>query len=98
MPLVRLIYTSSISEQFTAADIGKILESARQHSTRTVITGILYFNKKFFLQCLEGSAVMLAILTIAYSRTLATPMLFNWITAKSAPSHSVTSHLNYSMY
>lgn len=54
MNLVRLIYTSTHSDTFEAKDIEDILITARNHNDRNAITGILTFNQKYFLQCLEG--------------------------------------------
>lgn len=55
MYLVRLIYTSTITEKFNHDDISQILEAARRNNGKHDITGILCFNNDQFLQCLEGS-------------------------------------------
>lgn len=55
MYLVRLVYTSLINENFSPQDIAHILESAKFHNKRKHLTGVLCFNRKIFLQCLEGS-------------------------------------------
>lgn len=55
MYLVRLVYASSIGESFNPDDIEQILESARKNNKRENVTGLLCFNRKYFLQCLEGS-------------------------------------------
>ncbi|NIB42376.1 BLUF domain-containing protein [Pseudomaricurvus alkylphenolicus] len=55
MYLVRLIYTSRVSETFKSSDIEGILEVARGKNERNNVTGLLCFNRRFFLQCLEGS-------------------------------------------
>lgn len=55
MFLVRLIYASQPSKSFKPEDIEKILVSARQNNVAKVVTGLLYFNQNYFLQCLEGS-------------------------------------------
>ena len=55
MFLVRLVYTSTISSQFKPDDVGSILECARANNDNNHVTGLLCFNRKFFLQCLEGS-------------------------------------------
>ncbi|EHD0094670.1 BLUF domain-containing protein [Vibrio vulnificus] len=54
MKLTRLIYTSTITEQMTHADVDAILESAKHNNLKLGITGILFFNSQHFLQCLEG--------------------------------------------
>ena len=54
MFLVRMVYCSKISEQFNATDIDHILESARRNNHKKHVTGLLCFNRKYFLQCLEG--------------------------------------------
>jgi hypothetical protein len=55
MFLVRLIYTSKTSSHFAPEDIENILEKARINNRKNNVTGLLCFNNKFFLQCLEGS-------------------------------------------
>ncbi|GLT18601.1 hypothetical protein GCM10007938_23800 [Vibrio zhanjiangensis] len=55
MFLVRLVYTSSITEGVTESDIQNILDTARNNNTAEDITGVLLFSKNRFLQCLEGS-------------------------------------------
>jgi len=55
MFLIRLVYASTISNEFHSTDIDKILESARKNNGKNNITGMLCFNRKFFLQYLEGS-------------------------------------------
>jgi hypothetical protein len=55
MFLVRLIYTSRTSSYFGPEDIEDILEKARVNNRKNNVTGLLCFNNKFFLQCLEGS-------------------------------------------
>ena len=55
MVLVRLIYTSKISQGFGDSDIASILEAARANNRKKSITGLLCFSRKIFLQCLEGS-------------------------------------------
>lgn len=55
MFLTRLIYTSSVSEQFSPDDISTILDAARNNNQKFNVTGMLCFNRKYFLQCLEGS-------------------------------------------
>ncbi|OIQ26511.1 BLUF domain-containing protein [uncultured Vibrio sp.] len=55
MFLTRLIYASTITEALADAPVDSILESARSNNELNDVTGILYFNRKYFLQCLEGS-------------------------------------------
>lgn len=55
MHLVRLIYTSKASERVTQGDIQQIVESAKKHNDRSELSGLLCFNRKYFLQVLEGS-------------------------------------------
>ena len=54
MALVRLIYTSTITDVFKVSDIADILKAARANNAATNITGLLSFNRRYFLQCLEG--------------------------------------------
>jgi hypothetical protein len=55
MFLTRLVYTSTISEKFSDGDIANILDVAREKNKINNITGMLCFNRKYFLQCIEGS-------------------------------------------
>ncbi|BFM17453.1 BLUF domain-containing protein [Maricurvus nonylphenolicus] len=55
MFLTRLVYTSSVTDNFSPNDIENILEIARKNNQANNVTGMLCFNRKFFLQCLEGS-------------------------------------------
>lgn len=55
MFLVRLVYVSKVSEYFTPDDIEDILKVAREKNQQNDVTGLLCFNRKYFLQCLEGS-------------------------------------------
>ncbi len=55
MFLTRLVYTSTISESFSSEDVTTILETARKNNDKNNVTGMLCFNRKYFLQCLEGS-------------------------------------------
>ena len=54
MHLVRLIYASTKTPSFKPSDIEDILESARKFNTQNDVTGMLCFNRNFFLQCIEG--------------------------------------------
>jgi hypothetical protein len=54
MDLVQLIYASTVSDTFDDADLKAILESAKQKNNAESVTGILCFDGKFFMQCLEG--------------------------------------------
>jgi len=55
MHLVRLVYTSRVTEQLNPDEIKSIIVSARSKNTLNNVTGLLCFNRKIFLQCLEGS-------------------------------------------
>lgn len=54
MFLVQLIYVSKISHDFGPEEIESILSSAKKNNKKTEVTGVLCFNRKYFLQCLEG--------------------------------------------
>lgn len=55
MYLTRLIYVSTVTDAFTAEDVEAILAVAREKNQANNVTGALCFNRKYFLQCLEGS-------------------------------------------
>ena len=51
MYLVRLVYCSSVNRDnnFSEDDVKEILASARHHNGQHDVTGMLCFNRKFFL-------------------------------------------------
>lgn len=51
----QLVYISSIRRQ-TAIDPAAILAQSRRNNTRALVTGLLFFDGKRFLQALEGDA------------------------------------------
>ena len=55
MFLTRLVYTSTIADDFSPQDIEAIIEVARKNNRKHNVTGMLCFNRNYFLQCLEGS-------------------------------------------
>ena len=55
MFLVRLVYVSQVTDSVTEDDVQQILGSARKNNAELEVTGLLCFNRKYFLQCLEGS-------------------------------------------
>ena len=55
MFLVRLVYASSKAKEFDLDDVSQIIDSARENNKKCSVTGLLCFNRKYFLQCLEGS-------------------------------------------
>jgi hypothetical protein len=54
MNLVRLIYASHKTEFWNDLELGKLLENAQRFNKAKNLTGMLYFNRKYFLQCIEG--------------------------------------------
>ncbi|NMP32521.1 BLUF domain-containing protein [Thalassotalea sp. M1531] len=55
MQLVRLVYVSRKPQHIAEEAITNILSFARSYNIKNNITGILCFNRKYFLQCLEGN-------------------------------------------
>ena len=55
MYLIRLIYASRVQGSMSTEDVAQILETSRHNNSKSNITGLLCFNHKYFLQCLEGS-------------------------------------------
>ncbi len=53
--LVRLIYVSQATAQFRPDQIENMLMGARQSNAEKEVTGALFFSRKYFVQCLEGS-------------------------------------------
>ena len=54
MSLVQLIYASTVSDRFKDNDLRAILGRAQQKNNAESVTGILCFDGKYFMQCLEG--------------------------------------------
>lgn len=54
MSFVRLIYASRATVEFQPSSIQSILQAARKNNSQNYITGLLCFNQRGFLQCLEG--------------------------------------------
>lgn len=55
MFLTRLIYVSTITDNFGSSSLEDILKIGRANNSNNGITGMLCFKNKFFIQCLEGS-------------------------------------------
>lgn len=55
MYMARLIYTSKPTSEFKPKSIDDILSASRKNNAALSVTGLLYFNNEYFLQCLEGS-------------------------------------------
>lgn len=55
MFLVRLVYASAKSDDWPESGIEDILAAARASNGQSHVTGLLCFNRNYFLQCLEGS-------------------------------------------
>ncbi|MCW8335963.1 BLUF domain-containing protein, partial [Vibrio paucivorans] len=55
MSLVRLTYVSRVVDGSLSAT-ENILEKSNNNNQANGVTGVLYFNQDFFIQCLEGSA------------------------------------------
>ncbi|HPC17474.1 MAG TPA: BLUF domain-containing protein [Candidatus Hydrogenedentes bacterium] len=52
--LVRLIYVSRMTEECDMDALEKILKVSRKKNKEKDITGMLCYDPKFFMQCLEG--------------------------------------------
>lgn len=52
--LIRLIYASESTQPLTPAAVQTLVDHARQANARRQITGVLAFDHRAFLQCLEG--------------------------------------------
>lgn len=55
MYLVRLIYCSAVTNELNMREVEQIISTAKENNSKDEVTGLLCFNRKFFLQCLEGS-------------------------------------------
>ena len=54
MHLTRLVYASTIASDFRPENIEDILRVSRANNAKNGVTGVLFFNSNYFLQCLEG--------------------------------------------
>ena len=52
--LIRLIYASESTQALTPASVQTLVEHARLANSRRQLTGVLAFDHRAFLQCLEG--------------------------------------------
>lgn len=55
--MLRLTYVSRAADSLDSKQLTEILKQARINNTEKGITGILVFNKNYFLQCVEGSRI-----------------------------------------
>jgi hypothetical protein len=70
MHLSRIIYASSKSKEMSPEDLEQILTTAQDQNRRNGITGMLCFNRKYFLQILEGGRTAL---NETYNRIVSDP-------------------------
>jgi hypothetical protein len=52
--LTRLIYASESTQPLTPGSVQRLVDHARSANTRRQLTGVLAFDHRAFLQCLEG--------------------------------------------
>ncbi|WP_191600618.1 BLUF domain-containing protein [Marinomonas algicola] len=55
MQLTQLLYASTICDELSVDEINMILKSSRKNNPGSGLTGLLYFNRRYFLQCIEGA-------------------------------------------
>lgn len=65
--LTRLIYASTKTEHWNDKELEQLIVQAQERNTREFITGILVFNRKYFMQCIEGDRAAISNL---YARIL----------------------------
>lgn len=58
MKLVRLIYASRFTHGVGPNDVQDILRVSREHNEAAGITGVLCYDPRFFLQCIEGERMV----------------------------------------
>ena len=54
MQMVRLIYVSRMTEECDLEALENILKVSREKNSAKNITGVLFYDPAFFMQCLEG--------------------------------------------
>ncbi len=57
--LTRLTYASRAAAHLNESDFKLILQQAQENNSRAGITGMLFFNKQYFLQTIEGPRSLL---------------------------------------
>lgn len=55
MFLVRMIYVSQTATEAPDDALGAILKTARKNNEKHDLTGLMVYNRKYFLQVIEGS-------------------------------------------
>lgn len=70
MLLVQLVYASRTADQLTTDQVKDILAASQRSNAQADVTGSLFYNSRFFLQCLEGSR---AAVNAVYARILDDP-------------------------
>ncbi|TPG18704.1 BLUF domain-containing protein [Sphingomonas koreensis] len=68
--MLQLVYVSTAAPGVADADVQKILARSRANNARDLLTGLLYFDGKRFMQVLEGTPEALE---RAYERITADP-------------------------
>jgi len=56
----RVVYASFAAQPFSVSDILGLLTHARAANLRRDVTGALFYQDRFFLQCIEGPSVEVA--------------------------------------
>ncbi|ACA88361.1 BLUF domain-containing protein [Shewanella woodyi] len=59
MPIVQLIYSSSVSEGLSVMEIKALVEKAQINNRALSVTGFLCANSYYFLQCIEGESAVI---------------------------------------
>lgn len=57
MQMVRLIYVSRMTEECDLEALENILKVSRERNAAKNITGVLFYDPAFFMQCLEGPSM-----------------------------------------
>ena len=60
--MLRLIYTSKITQGITSQDIENIINAARDYNSMVAISGLLMSNFEYFFQVLEGPDLLVRLL------------------------------------
>ena len=88
----RLIYFSE-KRELGSGGVEAILSSARRNNERNSLTGVLLFNRNYFLQCLEGGRQEV---TATFCRIVADPRHGN-VTLVSVQDIDVRDFLDWTM-
>jgi len=94
--LFQIVYTSTVAESFSRAELKDLLQSSVQRNTQAGITGLLLYRDGAFMQALEGEEPAVIALFARISRDPrhhhVIPLLHERIERRNFPSSAMAFH------